>query len=202
MATKEDKKENVRKQIITAARTYSLKLAGKTFLYVYGDEYFEVLFKIDRFLHLTGVETYLHARDFYQKAKDGTLDTNQFFFTPAHSMGSAKKKLPCLNRLPELTNTMVCVVKSLKTVTLTYTLGLTNLEFTLGLTENTNGYNNLFYPRTLRVKDRSIDMSVDGEIVDFIFMKDASLSTYNTLMFADANKTFPKSIQSLIMLSD
>ncbi len=202
MATKEDKKENVRKQIITAARTYSLKLAGKTFLYVYGDEYFEVLFKIDRFLHLTGVETYLHARDFYQKAKDGTLDANQFFFTPAHSMGSAKKKLPCLNRLPELTNTMVCVVKSLKTVTLTYTLGLTNLEFTLGLTENTNGYNNLFYPRTLRVKDRSIDMSVDGEIVDFIFMKDASLSTYNTLMFADANKTFPKSIQSLIMLSD
>ena len=202
MATKEDKKENVRKQIITAARTYSLKLAGKTFLYVYGDEYFEVLFKIDRFLHLTGVETYLHARDFYQKAKDGTLDANQFFFTPAHSMGSAKKKLPCLNRLPELTNTMVCVVKNLKTLTLTYTLGLTNLEFTLGLTENTKGYNNLFYPRTLRVKDRSIDMSVDGEIVDFIFMKDASLSTYNTLMFADANKTFSKSIQSLIMLSD
>ena len=156
MATKEEKKENIKRQIITAARTYSLKLAGRTFLYVYGEEYFEVLFKIDRFLHLTGVETRLRAGDFYQKAKDGTLDVNQFFFTQAHSMGSAKKKLPCLNRLPELTNTMVCVVKSLRTVTLTYTLGLTNLEFTLGLTENTNENNNLFFPRTLRVKDKSI----------------------------------------------
>ena len=200
MATKEEKKENIKRQIITAAKTYSLKLAGKTFLYVYGDEYFEVLFKTDRFLHLTGVETRLHAGDFYQKAKDGTLDVNQFYFTPTHSMGSAKKKLPCLNRLPELTNTMVCVVKSFRTVTLTYTLGLTNLEFTLGLTENMNGRNNLFFPRTLRVKDKSIDMSVDGEIVDFIFMKDASLSTYRTLLFADTHKTFPKSIASLIAI--
>ena len=57
---------------------YSQNLAGKTYLYVYGNEYFEVSFPIDHFLHLTGVETRLSAKDFYK---------------------NAKKKLPCLKRL-------------------------------------------------------------------------------------------------------
>ncbi|MFR5294780.1 MAG: PBECR4 domain-containing protein [Clostridium sp.] len=44
-------------------------MAGKTFLYVCGDEYFEVSFPIDHFLHLTGVETRLSTKDFYKNAK-------------------------------------------------------------------------------------------------------------------------------------
>ena len=40
---------------------YSSVLVGKNFLYVYGEEYFEVSFPSDRFLHLTGVETTLSA---------------------------------------------------------------------------------------------------------------------------------------------
>ena len=43
-----------------------------------GNEYFEVSFPIDHFLHLTGIETRLSAKDFYK---------------------DAKKKLPCLKRL-------------------------------------------------------------------------------------------------------
>ena len=67
MATKEQKKENLKQQIIAAANAYSRDLAGKTFLYVFGNEHFEVMFPVDRFLHLTGVETGLQAKDFYQK---------------------------------------------------------------------------------------------------------------------------------------
>ena len=48
---------------------YSQNLAGKTYLYVYGNEYFEVSFPIDYFLHLTGIETRLSAKDFYKNAK-------------------------------------------------------------------------------------------------------------------------------------
>lgn len=59
MATKIDKKNVIRQGIVEAANVYSENLAGKTFLYVYGDEYFEVFFPIDHFLHLTGVETIL-----------------------------------------------------------------------------------------------------------------------------------------------
>ena len=66
MATKTDKKNMIRQGIIDSAEIYSQNLAGKVFLYVYGDEYFEVSFPIDHFLHLTGVETRLSAKDFYK----------------------------------------------------------------------------------------------------------------------------------------
>ena len=69
MTTKVDKKNAIRQGIIKAAIVYSQSLAGKTFLYVYGDEYFEVSFPVDHFLHLTGVETRLSAKDFYRNAK-------------------------------------------------------------------------------------------------------------------------------------
>lgn len=69
MATKIDKKNTIRQSIIDCAIMYSQNLAGKAFLYVYGDEYFEVSFPIDHFFHLTGVETMLSARDFYKNAK-------------------------------------------------------------------------------------------------------------------------------------
>lgn len=149
MATKVDKKNAIRQGIIEAAIVYSQSLAGKTFLYVYGDEYFEVSFPVDHFLHLTGVETRLSAKDFYRNAKKAILTNNQFYFDARHIYANVKKKLPCLKRLPELTNEMVCVLKDMQTMTITYKLSVTNLEFTLGLTENTdrggNKINDGFY---------------------------------------------------------
>ena len=136
MVTKTDKKNAIRQGIVAAAIVYSQNLAGKTFLYVYGDEYFEVSFPIDHFLHLTGVETRLSAKDFYKNAKKSILTNNQFYFDARHIYVNAKKKLPCLKRLPELTNEMVCILKNMETMTITYKLSVTNLEFTLGLTEN------------------------------------------------------------------
>ena len=197
MATKTDKKNAIRQAIV-----YSQNLAGKTFLYVQGDEYFEVSFPIDHFLHLTGVETRLSAKDFYKNAKKSILTNNQFYFDVRHVYANAKKKLPCLKRLPELTNEMVCVLKNMETMTITYKLSVTNLEFTLGLTENIdntgNKINDLFLPMSLRVKDSSVEKSGDGEIVDFIFSKDASVARYDTLLVEDKSKTIPSCIKHLI----
>ena len=53
MATKADKKNAIRQNIIDSASIYSQNLAGKVFLYVYGEEFFEVSFPIDHFLHLS-----------------------------------------------------------------------------------------------------------------------------------------------------
>lgn len=160
MATKEDKKNVIRQELIDAAGVYSQNLAGKAFLYVYGDEYFEVSFPTDHFLHLTGVETTLSAKDFYKNAKKKKLTNRQFYFDARHPYANAKKKLPCLKRLPELTNEMVCILKDMQTVTITYKLSVTNLEFTLGLTENTdnkgNKINDFFLPMSLRVEDSSM----------------------------------------------
>ena len=80
MATKVDKKNAIRQGITEAEIVYFQNLAGKTFLYVCGDEYFEASFPIDPFLHLTGVETRLSAKDFYKNAKKSILTNNQFYF--------------------------------------------------------------------------------------------------------------------------
>jgi hypothetical protein len=202
MLSKTDKKNAIRKYIIDSANVYSQKLAGKTFLYVYGGEYFEVSFPVDHFLHLTGVETYLSARDFYKNAKKAKLTNSQFYFDARHPYANAKKKLPCLKRLPELTSDMVCILKDMKTVTIVYKLSVTNLEFTLGLTENMddngNKINDFFLPMSLRVEDSSVEKSNDGEIVDFIFSKDTSVVKYDVLMVEDKNKKIPESIRHLI----
>lgn len=202
MATKVDKKNAIRQGITEAEIVYCQNLAGKTFLYVCGDEYFEVSFPIDHFLHLTGVETRLSTKDFYKNAKKSILTNNQFYFDARHVYANAKRKLPCLKRLPELTNEMVCVLKNMETMTITYKLSVTNLEFTLGLTENIdntgNKINDLFLPMSLRVKDSSVEKSGDGEIVDFIFSKDASVARYDTLLVEDKSKTIPSCIKHLI----
>lgn len=202
MATFQDKKLLLRSQIIQASHIYRDNLAGRVFLYVYGDEFFEVVFQIDKFMHLTGVDSCLSARDFYRKATDSKLTTAQIQFNGTHSLAVAKKKLPCLMLLPSLTDSVVCVVKSMTTVTLTYKLGLTNLDFTLGLTENVdscgNKINNWLSPRTLRVKDKPLENSNGADFIDFIFVKDASKDKYTTVTFADKDKHVPECVKNLL----
>ena len=202
MATKIDKKNAIRQDIIDSAGVYSQNLAGKSFLYVYGEEFFEVSFPVDHFLHLTGVETTLSAKDFYKNAKKGKLTNSQFYFDVRHPYANAKKKLPCLKRLPELTNDMVCILKDMQTVTIIYKLSVTNLEFTLGLTENVDNQgkkiNDFFLPMSLRVEDTSVEKSNDGEIVDFIFSKDASKTKYDSILVEDKHISIPDSVKHLI----
>lgn len=202
MATKIDKKNKIRQEIIDSAVTYSKHLAGKNFLYVYGMEYFEVSFPTDHFLHLTGVETGLSAKDFYKNAKKGRLASNQFYFTDRHPYANARRKLPCLRRISDLTNEVVCILKDMRTKSVTYKISVTNLEFTLGLVENVDKQgkkvNNLFLPMSLRIEDSSVEKSTDGEIVDFIFEKDASYTKYTNLLVSDNNKAIPENIRYLI----
>lgn len=202
MATKTDKKNAVRQDIIDSACVYSKNLAGKAFLYVYGEEFFEVSFPVDHFLHLTGVETQLSAKDFYKNAKKGKLTNSQFYFDTRHPYANAKKKLPCLKRLPELTNEMVCILKDMKTVTIKYKLSVTNLEFTLGLTENLdnsgNRINDFFLPMSLRVEDSSVEKSDDGDIVDFIFSKDACMTKYDRILVEDKDKSIPEKVKQML----
>lgn len=202
METRINKKNAIRQDIIDSAKIYSKHLAGKTFLYVYGNEYFEVSFPIDHFLHLTGVATNLSARNFYKNAKKEKLTNNQFYFDSRHICSNTKKKLPCLKRLPELTMNNICILKDMHTMTIVYKLSLTNLEFTLGLTENVdvngNKINDYYLPMSLRVKDNSVKKCRDVDTVDFIFSKDACLTKYDTLLVSSKDSTIPKCIKPLL----
>ena len=123
-----------------------------------------------------------------------------------HTYSLIHDDLPAMDddmyRRGKLTNDMVCILKEMQTVTIIYKLSVTNLEFTLGLTENTdvNGkkINDFFLPMSLRVEDTFVEKSSDGEIVDFIFSKDASVAKYDTLLVEDKNKMIPDNIKHLI----
>lgn len=130
------------------------------------------------------------------------LTQDQCYFDTRHPYANAKKKIPCLKRLTELTNDMVCILKDMKTLTIIYKLSVTNLEFTLGLTENidTDGkkINNLFLPMSLRVESSSVEKSMNGDVVDFIFAKDASRAKYDLLLVADKRKSIPEEVKHLL----
>ena len=69
MADLNSEKICIRKQIISAAGIYKEELAGRVYLYVYGDSSLEVAYMTECFKHLTGIESNLTGRSFYENAK-------------------------------------------------------------------------------------------------------------------------------------
>lgn len=202
MKKKKDVKVKIRDRILKASEKWKSNFSGKVFLYVYDDQFFEVLFKTSCFMHLVGVESNLGALDFYNKATRRQLSTGQFSFSNERPYITAKKKIDCLLKLNDITNQLVYVIKELKTNTFTYKIGISNLEFTIGLTENIdkNGkkVNDYFLPRTLRVKDNAIKRCKDSRIIDFIFEKDITEKKYSKITYRNPNKDFPEIILKMI----
>ena len=192
----------IRKQLISAANIYKNQLAGKVFLYVYGDHYFEVAFMTECFKHLTGVDSPLRGNSFYDNAKNATLAESQIRFSRNHPLKKAKKKVLCLHQLPQLTKDLVCVVKDMTTLSLTYKLGITNLEFTIGLTENVDRAGNLvndwLLPRTLRINDKAFENSSDAQFIDFIFSKGVTDPLYTDVCYSAQGVDLPKNILPLL----
>lgn len=90
----------------------------------------------------------------------------------------------------------------MQTATIIYKLSVTNLEFTLGLVENIddkgNKINDFLVPMSLRVEDSSVERCSDGNIVDFIFSKDASVAKYTSVLVEDRSKCIPEYIKHLL----
>ncbi len=199
MHLKDDKKKKIRDNIIQCSKTYSNKLAGKTFLYVFDDNYIEVAFPIDHFLHLTGVATNLSAKNFYKNAKNCILTYDQFSFDTNHSYANAKRKLRYLEKLDDLTRKLVCVLVYTKTKTVLYKLSLSNFEFTLCLIDGIDKDDKmLLFPMSLRAEKNSVERSKDGYFVDFIFSKRYGDEKYNILEFKTISKKIPNSVYDMI----
>lgn len=195
MEIKLDDKDLARKGIIRAAKSYSKHLSGKVFLYVFGNEYIEVMFRADDFLHMTGTgSTKMNAREFFRHARDGHLRRDQFRFLENYPFHLVNRKLSCLVRVHELTDREVAVLKDMRTGSLVYKIALSNLEFSVGMYQR----GPLYCPRTLRVKDKAFENSGGGEIVDFIFARRYEEAKYTTCTFQDPAKEIPVTILPLL----
>lgn len=199
--------EQLRNDIITAANIYS-GLTSRSFLYVYGDKFFEVTFPRRCFRHLCGVDSAETAERFYADAKAGRLDKDQIQFMrkKGQSIRVAKKKANTLKSLLCLINQQVVVLEDLTTKTFTYQIGVTDLAITLCLEKNSDKnakspIAGLFYPRSLRVDEKAIDKSAFAEFANYVFAKDLCLDgskKYDKMLFSDGNSKMPDSIRGLI----
>ena len=76
--SKELDRASLVKEICKAARLYKEHLVGNRFLYAFDGRYIEVLYKVANFKHLTGVETNLSAKKFYEYAVKNQLQDSLF----------------------------------------------------------------------------------------------------------------------------
>ena len=196
------KKSSDRKIIVCeinrAAQLYKKHLVGKKFLYVSDGRYIEVCFKADSFRHLTGVETSLSARRFYQYAVNNQLQSSQIYFTSRHPYSLCKKKLKHISEIAVLAGTENFMVDEILTNTKSYRFGTTNLNFTLCLNKeyDKNGHekSECYIVESLRDED-CFSKSRTAYEVSHIFSKDNSAPKYNNLLFMDKSS-------DLDMLSD
>lgn len=178
-------------KIICVADMYKRNLLGKTFLYVFNNEYIEVSFRKADFAHLTGIDKHLSAVEFYKEAVRGTLREKQVFFSKRFPRDLCLKKLRELHNLFKLTCSDLIVLKDIKTSTKFYKFGFTDLDFTLcvceDIDENGNKKSGYFVPRSFRIGD-CFEKSREVYSVDFIFSKENNKRFYNKLNFGDKEK--------------
>lgn len=204
MNSKFHNKLNIRNQIITSAQNYQKRMVGKTFLYIFDNRYIEVIYRISEFMHLTGVETSLTAKEFYKEACKGTLSDSQFGFTTRHPYNLSVKKMSQLNNLDKLTNSEILITEDITTKSTTFKFGLTELCFTLCLDCDTdiNGLckSSYYIAKSLRVED-CFNKCSDVNTVDLIFEKHTSERYYNKINYIEndiAISKIPDSIKHKI----
>lgn len=192
----------IKSSIEDAAREYS-KIAGKTFLFVYGDDFVELAFLTDRFAHLTGIKLFTNVHSFYEHAKGGILSIDEYGFDERHKFENAKKKpLELLHITSWLTSNNIILENIQISERNDYDIGLTNSQSSLLFVKNTdknkNIINNWYVPCSLRVKDSCIEKARKSAKITFIFVKEAKQITYNSLLAKDDNAFVPDSVEKLL----
>lgn len=203
-------KKQDRLQIVTdikkAAVIYKRKLVGKTFLYVFDNRAIEVIYKASSFMHLTGVESSLSAKEFYKEAVNGKLTANQINFSARHPFPLCKKKIIHISSIASFATSECFLLEDISTSTACYKFGTTDMNFTLCLNReyDANGCpkGTNYIVQSLRDED-CFDRSNNVFEVAYIFSKQNDVSQYTNLEYADARYTLnnlPESITAMLSI--
>lgn len=138
MRKKQENKNKIISQIESAAKSYKKYLVGKKFLYVFEGQCIEVLYKVQHFRHLTGVETILSAKRFFHNAVNNKLQSSHIFFSSKHPYGLCLKKLKHINEVATLAGSESFMLEEIITNTQTYKFGTTDLNFSICMNMETD----------------------------------------------------------------
>ena len=185
---KKHEREQIVREINKAAQLYKQHLVGKKFLYVFDERYIEVCYKIDGFRHLTGGETNLSAKRFYQYAVKNQLQSTQIYFSNKHPFQLCKRKLKHIKEIAVLASSENFMLEEIHTDTKTYKFGTTDLNFTLCLNKeyNTDGKekSECYIVESLRDEDCFSKCKTAYE-VNYIFSKPNDAKQYTEVLFED-----------------
>lgn len=187
------KKQNqieILNKIKNAAVLYKQNLVGKRFMYVFDERYIEVIFKAENFRHLTGVETKLSAKSFYDYARKGKLSANQFGFGPIHPYSLCTRKVKHIEDIATMAMSECFMLEDIKTNTMNYKFGTTDLELTLCLNRESDKYGNekseCFVVQSMRDED-CFSKCKNAYTVTHIFSRFNNETKYNQLLYLDKN---------------
>ena len=175
-------------QIKYAAVLYKQHLVGRKFMYIFDNRYIEVIFKKENFRHLTGIDTNLSANQFYQYAVKGKLETSQIWFNSAHPYDLCVRKVQHIGDIATMAGSESFMLEEIKTDTMTYKFGTTDLEFTLCLNrekdQNGTEKSECYVVQSLRDED-CFSKSTEAYEVTHIFSKKNNEKLYDNLLFMD-----------------
>mgnify|MGYP004503477535 CR=1 FL=1 len=209
--TKEEKVEIVRNNIIDAAQVYLNNFIGKKFLYVFGNEYIEVRYKVENFMHLTGTDSRkLNAVKFYEKSKDRHLKRNQMFFSNRYPLKTAMGKSCELKRINVFRNTEFYVIKDFSTEKETFDFCFSDYKITLGFIKDSEIIDgekvtyDYYVPQTLRINENICEeVDYDKKVkIQYILSKIDDKALYSIFEFGDKENisSLPENIRSMIQI--
>ena len=183
-------KSQIIRRILRSALKYKEIFVGNTYMFVFNNDYVEVMFKKSSFMHLTGVASCLKADDFYNHAlTERGLRPGEIFFNEDHPYDLADKKTSILIGLGDITIKDSSVVMDIETKTFSYKLGVANLEFTVCLGDDKNSQGeiqgNCKVPYSFRVE--GIENSKSDKIysVSHVLKKKTGEKKYHILTYGD-----------------
>ncbi|MDO4468146.1 MAG: PBECR4 domain-containing protein [Bacillota bacterium] len=178
------------KEISKAANLYRTNLVGKQFMYVFDNRYIEVLYKASSFRHLTGVDTYLSAKQYYRYAAKNVLSASQIYFNKNHPYDLAVRKVKHLSNLATMASSENFMLEEITTDTKQYKFGTTDLKFTLCMNKELDDFGNekgdCYIVESLRDED-CFSRSKDAYVVTHIFSKPNDVKQYTDLLFMDSS---------------
>lgn len=196
-------KQNIINITHRAALNYENKLNGNSFLYIYNNKFFELFFINNKFKHLTGIGSNLYAKDFYKKSLKNTIRSTEIYFNSNYPKDLCELKMQEIEKLYLITESDVLIFENFSTGTFTYTIALSNLNFTICLNKmkdsNGNIINNQYYVQSFRVGDE-MNRSNNVFLADYIFKKNNQQEKYSNLLYGDITKinSLDKDIQNMI----
>ena len=180
------------KRIKNTAVQYKKDIVGKTFLVLFEGKSVEIIFKVENFLHLCGVDTKLQAKDFYKKALKNQLTEKEIIFSKTHPYPLAEIKTKNLSRALSLMKNEAFMITDITTQSHSYKIGTTDFQVVLCFDNQINAsgqtVNNVLIPYSLRVEDINSNKYNNIYEIDFVLSKETGKKEYSFMEYGDIHK--------------